>query len=310
MSTQPNINQLPKSLQPQTQPSPFLSEDNLRLMLENHKLNPGAGLLSVVKTQIEMGKLPYYIDDNGNLQDALKGSDLHLKKFITVDPDTLSLKLDIPKYAKCQDEVLIHGETGTGKEIIARSMIGDRTGKCLALNCAGMPSELLESELFGHVRGAFTGATNDKTGLCKVADDGVLFMDEIGELPLFMQAKLLRVIQDRTIRKVGGKDEEPINCKFVFATNKNIPEMVRLGTFRQDLYARISTLELSIKPLRERTCDIEPIIASMPDGKQFLQYCVNNNIRPERDLSLQHNVRSLHQYVRRFKVLGTVKVIS
>lgn len=300
---------LPKSLQvPVTQPSSVkpMTEEQLRLFCANPDLR------DVVRTQIKTFNLPFLINDNGQLVDAIKGTELHLKRFITVDPAVMEMKSTCMRLAKCQDEILIHGETGTGKELIARAMIGDRQetgGKFIAVNCAGLPNELIESELFGHKKGSFTGASEDKKGMLSMANDGVIFLDEIGELPLLMQGKLLRAIQEMKVRRVGSNEEIDINCKFVFATNKDIPRMVREGTFRQDLYARMSTFEVWISPLRQRICDIIPIIGNMPKGKDFLQHCVGLDIDPKHQLDLQHNVRSLHQYVRRFAVLGSVKVI-
>ena len=225
-----------------------------------------------------------------------------MQKFITVDPDTLRMKDRVMKMAACDYEVLIEGETGTGKETIAKAMIGKRTGPIRAINCAGMPRELIESELFGHVQGAFTGAIKHKNGMLTEAAGGIMFLDEVGELPLDIQAKLLRVIAEKTIRKVGGTVEEKISCKIVTATNKSLKKMVQEGLFRQDLYARLSTLEVHIKPLRERMCDVVPITESLVGGKAFLEKHRVELLQGALDLSL--NVRSLLQYVIRFNVLG------
>jgi transcriptional regulator with PAS, ATPase and Fis domain len=225
---------------------------------------------------------------------------LHLKEFITIEDETLRMKEDARKIAKSEHEVLITGETGTGKELIAKSMIGERIGAIKAVNCAGFPSELIESELFGHIRGSFTGANTEKEGLLSAAKDGIMFLDEVGELPMHVQAKLLRALQDKSIRKVGSNVEEKITCKFVCATHRNLKKMVESKEFRQDLYARISTLELHIKPLRDRKCDIVPITESLKGGKDFL--LKHQDELPLLDLSL--NVRSLQQHVIRFAVLG------
>ena len=137
------------------------------------------------------------------------------------------------------------------------------------------------------------------------ANDGVMFLDEIGDMPLDVQAKLLRAIQYKVIRKVGSNKEEKITCKFVCATNKNLPEMVKRGEFREDLYARLSTLELHITPLRERLCDVEPICNSLEGGKEFYREYGKQVMDGLLDLSL--NVRSLQQYIIRFSVLGKVR---
>lgn len=237
---------------------------------------------------------------NGVVVDKANTTEAWLARFITIDPDMLALKEDIRKLSVVDDTVLIVGETGTGKELIARALHGKRKN-FVALNCAGLPEGLVESELFGHAGGAFTGATiKAKPGLMLEASNGTLFLDEIGELPINIQAKLLRAIQERTIRKVGGVNEEKLTCRIVCATHRSLPSMIDAKEFRQDLYARISTFELRTKPLRERWCDIIPIAQSLDGGKELFEKCKQNAI----DLSL--NVRSLEQAVRRFKVLGKI----
>lgn len=280
-----------------TQPEHIPSEDALRQMLANN-------LSHIVQTFIDNYKLPFRIEGN-ELKDALAPTDLWLKRLVSVDPTIVALKADIHSLAKCDDEVLIVGETGVGKELIAQSMIGSRTGKFIAVNCAGLPETLIESELFGYKKGSFTGADGDRQGLMAVAKDGVLFLDEIGELPLSMQAKLLRALQDKVVRRVGGKDEESVSCKFVCATHRDIRKMVTEDRFRQDLYARISTFELHVPPLSQRECDIKPILESMPGGKAFLaELHKQGHALHKLDLSL--NVRSLQKYVKRFNVLGRI----
>lgn len=267
-----------------------------------------AGALDVVKQLIEKDSLQYRIEGefpNAKLVDSLKGTDLYLNKFITRNNVCMQLKEDVTKLAKCPDEILITGETGTGKELIARAMIGERTGAFVAINCAGLPEHLIESELFGYIKGSFTGAEGDRQGLCAVAKDGVLFLDEIGELPISVQAKLLRAIQDRKIRRVGGKLEEDISCKFVCATHRNLRKMVIEHHFREDLYARISTFELHIPPLKERPEDIEYLILHQKGGDKFLQSLRASDKRIT-DIDLTFNVRSLERAVKRFNVLGKI----
>jgi transcriptional regulator with PAS, ATPase and Fis domain len=163
----------------------------------------------------------------------------------------------------------------------------------------------MEAELFGYVAGAFTDAKRTTDGLIIAATGGVMFFDEIALLPMDLQAKLLRVIQERTVRKVGGKVEEAVDCKFVFATNRDLRSMVEDGVFMKDFYARISTLELKISPLRERKCDIIPITKSLPNGDAFLSKYSDELTSGVLDLSL--NVRSIQQYVIRYAVLGRIK---
>jgi transcriptional regulator with PAS, ATPase and Fis domain len=219
------------------------------------------------------------------------------------------MKEECRKIASTPYSVLIVGETGTGKELIANSMIANRLGKIQAINCAGMPRDLIESELFGHTQGAFTGAIRAKDGLLMAAKDGVMFLDEIGDMPMDIQAKLLRAMQQMVVRKVGGTTDEKINCKFVCATNCNLRDMVTTSRFRRDLFARISTLEVDIKPLRERVCDLEPIVMSiLPDGPAFWEkYGV---ALKQGDLDLSLNVRSIQQHVIRYSVLGRVSLKS
>lgn len=269
-------------------------EAKLRLMLAN-------GLADVVQQIIDTNKLQYIIE-NGELKDSITGTALHLKRFITVDPTTIAMKEDIHKLAKSNYEVLIVGETGTGKEILAKAMIGERLGKTVSINCAGLVETLIESELFGYVKGSFTGAIGDRQGLMAAAKDGVVFLDEIGEMPISVQAKLLRAIQEKQIRRVGSTTDEPISCKIVCATHRDLEQMVKDEKFREDLYARISTLRIDVLPLRSRTCDIVPIIKSLRCGNAFLEALSGK--RSPLSLDIRYNVRSLQQHVARFEVLG------
>lgn len=286
-------------------------ESSLRLMLENN-------LVDAVNNLINIHRLKFRVtqkDGKYILEDSLTGADLWLKKFITEDEETLAMKVEAKKLSKIDDEVLILGETGTGKELIARAMIGDRAGAFKRINCAAMPKELIESELFGHKAGAFTGAATSKQGLMVAAKDGVLFLDEIGDLPLDTQAKVLNCLQPidgkRYVRPVGSNDEVEITCRIVCATHRDLKKMVQEGRFRIDLYARISTFVLSIKPLDERVEDIAPIVKEIgaslkceAKAIEFLNKYMDKMINKE--LSLDLNVRSLEQFVKRYNVLGRV----
>lgn len=237
---------------------------------------------------------------NGELIDMSDSTEAWLRRFITVDSQMVALKGKVKKLSKIEDEVLISGETGTGKELIAHALHGDRNGKFVGVNCAGIPEQLVESLLFGHVKGSFTGATDTRQGFIQLAKDGTLFLDEVGELPLMTQGKFLRAIQERRIMKVGGDKEEEIACRFIFASHRDLPKMVAAQQFRIDLYARISTFELHISRLMDRGNDIIPIVESMEGGKELVEIMHNKH----KNWSTPLNVRSLQQAVKRWKVLG------
>ncbi|OHE82263.1 MAG: sigma-54-dependent Fis family transcriptional regulator [Lysobacterales bacterium GWF1_69_6] len=173
------------------------------------------------------------------------------------------LRQTIQRVARSQAPVYISGESGVGKELVARLIHeqGSRAGGTFVpVNCGAIPSELMESELFGHKKGSFTGAHADKEGLFQAANGGTLFLDEVAELPLHMQVKLLRVIQEKSVRPVGAQAELPVDVRILSATHKNLAKLVEDGKFRQDLYYRINVIELAVPPLRQRREDI-PVIA-------------------------------------------------
>jgi two-component system, NtrC family, response regulator PilR len=168
----------------------------------------------------------------------------------------------IGRVARSQAPVHIYGESGTGKELVARLIheSGARSeGPFVAVNCGAIPTELMESELFGHKRGSFTGAVGDKKGLVQSAEGGTLFLDEVADLPLHMQVKLLRVVQEKTVRPIGESREETIDVRILSATHKNLGELVEQGLFREDLFYRINVIELRVPSLRERASDIPEI---------------------------------------------------
>ena len=173
------------------------------------------------------------------------------------------LRSQTRKLARSQAPVFISGESGSGKELVARMIHLQgprRNGPFIAVNCGAIPSELMESEFFGHKKGSFTGAVENKDGLFRSANGGTLFLDEVADLPLAMQVKLLRAIQEKAVRPVGDTKEVPVDIRVLSATHKNLPELVQEGTFRQDLFYRINVIELAVPPLRERPDDI-PLLA-------------------------------------------------
>ncbi len=174
-------------------------------------------------------------------------------------PPMLALREEIALAAPTNGRVLIFGENGTGKELVARSIHSQslrRNAKFMEVNCAAIPEELIESELFGHVKGSFTGALNDKTGKFELADGGTLFLDEVGDMSLKTQAKVLRVLQEQKLEPVGGTQSIEIDCRVIAATNKNLEEEIHAGNFREDLFFRLNVIPFHMPPLRERREDI------------------------------------------------------
>ncbi len=208
--------------------------------------------------------------------------------------------------------VLVTGESGTGKELIARAIHNQgkrRDMPFMAINCSAIPEQLLESELFGYKKGAFTGANADKKGLVEYAEGGTLFLDEIGDLPNALQAKLLRVLQDKIIRRVGDVESRKVDVRLISATNKNLREEIKNGNFREDLYFRLNILEIHLPPLRDRTDDI-PLLANY-----FLKTACDTHGRNVKSISssvmarlLVHpwygNVRELQNVIERAVVLS------
>ncbi len=181
----------------------------------------------------------------------------------------------VQKVAQKDTTVLITGESGVGKEVIARylhSLSHRKDKRFIAINCAAIPQNLIESELFGHERGAFTGAVKRKKGIFEAANGGTVFLDEIGDLPLEAQAKLLRVLQEKIIYRLGGTEEIKIDVRIIAATNQNLEELVKDGKFREDLYYRLNVFPIKIPPLRERKEDIIPL------AEYFIRKFLNKNV--------------------------------
>jgi Nif-specific regulatory protein len=246
-------------------------------------------------------------------------SELHGDHHMIGESDRLrELQRSIGRAAQANSTVLIAGETGTGKELVARAIHqnSSRAGQpFMAVNCAALAETLLESELFGHEKGAFTGAFAQKKGRLEVAAGGTVFLDEIGEMPLQLQVKLLRVLQERQMERVGGTQPVKLDIRLIAATNRNLEEEVRGGRFRQDLYYRLNVVTLKTPALRERQSDI-PILA-MHFAAKFGAQCGRRigGISPEAQAYLAHydwpgNIRELENAVERAVVLGSSDIIQ
>jgi two-component system response regulator AtoC len=248
----------------------------------------------------------YLQHENVSLKQALSRyhTGFSIADIIHASPRMKVVLEQVSKVAPTDSPVLIKGETGTGKELIARALHSEsgRTGEFLAINCSALTSGLLESELFGHVKGAFTGADREKQGLFAIAAHGTLLLDEIADLPLELQPKLLRVLQEGEIRKVGGTRTEKVSARVVAAAGRDLWEAVQTGQFRSDLYYRLAVVDLHIPPLRERPDDI-PALA-----RHFLQRFCAREHRPVPLLTLaaveelrRHhwpgNIRELENYL-------------
>ncbi len=227
-----------------------------------------AGAFDFVSKPVDLSVLRRLIQHALELNEQRRASNQHQAsgKLLGNAPRMQQLRSTIAKVARSQAPVYISGESGVGKELVARSIheLGGRsTGSFVPVNCGAIPTELMESELFGHKKGSFTGANSDKEGLFQTANGGTLFLDEVAELPLHMQVKLLRVIQEKTVRAVGAANEVPIDVRILSATHKNLAKLVEDGRFRHDLYYRINVIELPVPPLRERREDITVIAAAV-----------------------------------------------
>ena len=224
---------------------------------------------------------------------------------------------DTAKIALSQASVLISGESGTGKELIARAIHYNSRrakGPFIKVNCAALPESLLESELFGHEKGAFTGAQTLRQGLFERANEGTLLLDEIGEMPLVLQAKLLRILQEREFERIGGHQTIKVDIRIIAATNRDLQAMVKEGTFREDLFYRLNVIHLILPPLRDRREDISLL------ANHFLQKFSSENQRDIIDIdpmamslltawSWPGNIRELSNFIERAVVMNSGPII-
>ena len=219
-----------------------------------------AGAFDFISKPVELENLRRLISSALQLQaDTSQAQDALDQGMIGSAPVIQTLRQQISRLARSQAPVHIHGESGSGKEVVARLIHNNgprATGAFVAVNCGAIPPELMESELFGHVKGSFTGASQDKVGLFQAASGGTLFLDEVADLPLTMQVKLLRAIQEKTIRPVGASEEQHTDIRLLSATHKDLANEVEIGNFRQDLYYRINVIDVRVPSLRERLEDV------------------------------------------------------
>ena len=253
--------------------------------------------------------------ENRTLQSGRRSGPL--SEVLTRDPGMLKVCATIEKVAATNATVLLLGESGTGKELLARGVHGlsaRKDARFVAINCAAIPETLLESELFGHEKGAFTGAAKQTLGKIELAHRGTLFLDEIGDLPAALQAKLLRFLQGRTIERIGGRQEIPVDVRVVCATHQDLAAMIREGRFREDLYYRLAEIIVEIPPLRSRNGDAALL------AHAFVRQCAAEQKRPTLGLlpeaiaAIEHhpwpgNVRELQNCVKRAVIMADGNVL-
>ena len=259
----------------------------------------------------------YHIEqENRRLQTAHGGS--ALEGLIATSPEMMKVVRTVEKLAPTDVSTLILGESGTGKEVLVKALhsLSDRKDKRLvAINCAAIPEALLESELFGYEKGAFTGAAKTTQGKIEVANGGILFLDEVGDLPMALQAKLLRFLQERVIERIGGRSEIPVDVRVICATHRDLPELIEAGEFREDLYYRINEATIRVPPLRERQGD------GLLLARAFLEKSATQLKRPVRGFTPQAieaidayrwpgNVRELENRVKRAVIMADGTQVS
>jgi transcriptional regulator with PAS, ATPase and Fis domain len=219
--------------------------------------------------------------------------------FRTNDTEAQKVKDKAIKLANLKDSVLIRGESGTGKELLANILHGSRPGAFVAINTTAVTETLFESELFGHVKGSFTGAITDRPGLVSHASGGTLFFDEIGDMPLSLQPKILRLLQTRKFRMVGGNVDQYMDCRVIAATHANLEQMVEAKLFRADLFYRLNVFHLDVNPIAKRLCDLDLFVR---DSKLLAE--LQKRASVQGDKFLPGNVRELESINRRWEVLG------
>ncbi len=247
-----------------------------------------------------------------------RNSQSPLSGLITADPGMLEVCRMVERVAPSDATVLLLGSSGTGKEVLARALhdLSDRADqRFVAINCAAIPENLLESELFGYEKGAFTGATRQTIGKIEHANNGTLFLDEIGDLPQSLQAKLLRFLQERKVERLGGRAEIPVNVRIIGATNQDLEALIRDGGFREDLYYRISEISIAIPPLKERQGDASLIAHALLDRFSREQKKSYRGFTRDATDALEcydwpGNVREMENVIRRAVIMGDGPLIT
>ncbi len=266
-------------------------DGELRLAMEGR--NAGAEW-SFGETTLAVSRLPRNLLDQGD--DSLLGTSVAMRR----------LRHDIRLAASSDAFIIIHGETGTGKELISRALHeqSPRRGKpYVVIDCTAVSDTLFESELFGHAKGAFSGATNHRVGPFEEANGGTIFIDEVGEIPLSMQPKLLRVLESGTVRRVGENTHRNVDVRVIAATHRDLKQMVREGTFRGDLYHRLAVLELASPPLRERHGDLALLLRSLV-GQERFDELTEAQWEAVETYDWSGNIRELRNFARRASVHG------
>lgn len=337
-----------------SQAKDLLQQQNFDLCLTDMRLPDGNGIDLIKYIQGEFSSLPVaMITAHGNMEYAIEALKSGAFDFVSKPVDLNNLRnlvntalklaedknetvLDeqkgllgksdsiketrkkIQKLSRSQAPVYIHGESGVGKELVAKLIHeqGPRSDKAFVpVNCGAIPADLMESEFFGHKKGSFTGATADKQGLFQAADGGTLFLDEVADLPLSMQVKLLRAIQEKAVRPIGGQQEIPVNVRILSATHKNLAELTAKSEFRQDLYYRINVIELEVPSLREHAEDI-PILAHYLLQKIAHEWQIETpkldgaSLKALHEYSFPGNVRELENILERAMTLHENNLIT
>src|SRR5688572_21843335 len=293
---------------PQTPVAVITAHGNVETAVRALKL----GAFDFISKPIDMTALRRLITATLKLGEAIESTmQLPQVKLLGLSRVMEQLREMIERVARSQAPVHIYGESGTGKELVAH-LIHEagprRDAPFVPVNCGAIPTELMESELFGHRKGSFTGAVSDKQGLIQSAEGGTLFLDELADLPLHMQVKLLRVIQEKSVRPVGESRESPIDVRILSATHKNLAALVAEGKFREDLFYRVNVIEIRVPPLRERLEDIDELVDFIVTrlGRQMANRSLRLTDAASRALREYHfpgNVRELENVLERAATL-------